>query len=149
MSREIRQLLSYIVSRYAAADEQRAIDRDAPAQVAGAELEAGKMAAVTREREAAETHARAFAQGLQRAWDRKARGGTELTLDDRKPDENAMADALIHFLVRFDLASSHSREVGEGHYAYVIAVDWERLGEIAAANGQKLDDLFDSSNGAT
>ncbi len=149
VSREIRQFLSAIVSRHAAADEQRSIDMDAGAQVAGADLEAGKMAAVTREREAADTHAKAFSRGLQLAWDRKGRGGAELTLDDRKPDENAMADALIHFLVRFDLASSHSREVGDQHYAYVIAVDWDHIGELARANGQRLEDLFDSRNGAT
>lgn len=149
MSREIRQLLSHIVSRYAAADEQRAVEREAGAQVAGASLEAGKMAAVTRERASADAQAEAFAKGLQRAWDRSLRGGVELTLDDRDPEENAMASALIRFLVRFDLASSHSRDLGDRHYAYVIAVDWDRLGQLATANGQRLEDLFELRNGAT
>lgn len=149
MSREIHQLLSYIVSRYADDDEQRAVERDAGAQVAGAEIEAEKMAAVTRERASADAHADAFSRGLQQAWERSRRGGAELTLDDRDPDENAMASALIRFLVRFDLASSHSREFGDQHYAYVIAVDWDRLGELATANGQRLENLFESRNGAT
>jgi len=149
VSREIRQLLSSIVSSYAAADEKRAVEREAGAQVAGAKLEAGKVAAVTRERASADAQADAFAKGLQRAWDRSRRGGVELTLDDRKPEENEMASALIRFLVRFDLASSHSREVGDHQYAYVIAVDWDRLGRLATANGQHLEDLFETRNGAT
>ncbi len=147
MSREIRQLLSYIVSRYAATDDERRIDLDASAEMSGDELEADKAAAVARERESADAYADAFSQGLQRAWDRRDRGGAELTLDDRKPDENAMADAMIHFLVRFDLASSHARQVGNQHYVYMIAVDWDRLGELALANGQRLDDLFGSRDG--
>lgn len=149
MNREVRQLLSYIVSRYAAADEQRTIDREAGAQIGGAALEADKAAAVKRERSAADRQADAFERGLNYAWDRSARGGTDITFDDRKPDENAMAEALINFLVRFDLATSHSREVGDHHYAYVISIDWTRLRELAMANGQRLEDLFDHRNGAT
>ena len=144
----MRALLSYIVSRYATADEQRAIDRDARAQVQGDELEADKAAVAERERAAADRQADAFTHGLNRAWERHQRGGSELTLDDRDPDENAMAAALIHFLVRFDLASSHSRELGDQQYAYVIRVNWDQLRQLAAANGQRLDDLFESPNGA-
>lgn len=148
MSRGMRALLSYIVSRYATVDEQRAIDREAGAQVQGDELEADKAAVAARERAAADRQADAFIRGLNRAWDRHKRGGEDVTLDDRDPAENAMAAALINFLVRFGLASSHSREVGDQQYAYVIRVNWDQLRELAAANGQRLDDLFDSPNGA-
>ena len=57
-----------------------------------------------------------------------------------------MASALIDYLVRFDLAESNSRDLGDNHYAYSIAVDWDRLREVAAANGQRLDDLFADSS---
>lgn len=144
----MRSLLSYIVSRYATADEQRAIDREAGAQVPGGELEAEKAAVVARERGIADKQAEAFSRGLNRAWARSQRGGDDVTLDDRNPAENAMAEALIHFLVRFKLATSHSRQVGDQQYAYVIHVDWDRLRELAADNGQRLEDLFDSPNGA-
>lgn len=148
MSRGIRQLLSFIVSRYATVDEQRAIDRDAGAQVQGEELEADKAAVAVRERETADKQADAFERGLVRAWERSQRGGAEVVLDDRDPEENAMASAMIRFLVRFDLASSHSREVGDQQYAYVIRVNWDQLRRIASENGQRLDDLFDPADGA-
>jgi len=144
----MRALLSYIVSRYATVDEQRAIDREARAQVQGDDLEADKAAVAARERAVADRQADAFIRGLNRAWDRYRRGGEDVTLDDRDPAENDMAAALIHFLVRFGLASSHSREVGDQQYAYVIRVNWDQLRDLAAANGQRLDDLFDSPNGA-
>jgi hypothetical protein len=57
-----------------------------------------------------------------------------------------MASALIDYLVRFDLATSDSRDVGDHHYVYDIAVDWDRLREVAAANGQHLDRLFADSH---
>ena len=144
----MRTLLSYIVSRYATTDEQRTIDREAGAQIPGDELEAEKAAVVARERAAANKQAEAFTRGLNHAWARAQRGGKDVTLDDRSPSENAMAEALIHFLVRFKLATSHSRQVGDQQYAYVIEVDWDQLRELAAENGQRLDDLFDSPNGA-
>lgn len=148
MSRGIRQLLSFIVSRYAAADDQRRVELDANAELSGSDIEADKAAAVEREHDAADRQAEAFERGLNRAWDRLQRGGAEITLDDRDPEENAIATALINFLVRFELAESHSRDVGDQHYEYVVRVDWDRLRELASMNGQRLDDLFDSPNGA-
>ena len=148
MSRGTRQLLSDIVSRFAAEDSARRVDLDANAELSGSEIEADKAAGLERERATADRLAGAFDRGLRRAWDRMRRGGTDITLDDRDPEENEMASALIDFLVRFDLATSHSREVEDQHYIYVINVDWDRLGELASANGQTLGDLFDTANGA-
>lgn len=148
MSRGIRQLLAFIVSGYATVDEQRAIDREAGAQVSGQDLEDDKAAVAVRERETADKQAEAFEHGLVRAWERAKRGGEDVVLDDRDDSENAMASAMIRFLVRFDLASSHSREVGEQQYAYVIRVHWDQLRHIAAENGQDLDDLFHHADGA-
>ncbi len=148
MSRATRQLLSTIVTSYAAEDTARRVDLDANAELSGNEIEADKAAGIERERASADRLSDAFDHGLQRAWARRQRGGTDITLDDRDPEENEMASALIEFLVRFDLATSHSREVENQHYIYVISVDWDRLRALAAANGQSLDDLFDTSNGA-
>ncbi len=145
-NRGLRDLLTYIVDRYANADNARRIDLDANAEIPGEDIEADKAAAADREHERADEMAPAFAAGLSRAWQRARHGSGAIALDDRDPDQNAMASALIDYLVRFDLAVSDSREVGHNQYVYDITVDWDRLREVAAANGQRLDDLFDHPN---
>lgn len=143
MNRGMRNLLTYIVDRYASIDSARRIDLDANAEISGDDIEADKAAAIDREHERADEIAPAFAAGLDLAWQRARHGGDDISLDDRDPDQNAMASALIEYLVRFDLAESNSHDVGDNQYVYDIAVDWNRLREVAAANGQRLDDLFD------
>ncbi|HEV2129075.1 MAG TPA: hypothetical protein VGR22_10695 [Thermomicrobiales bacterium] len=148
MNAGMRDLLSHIVARYATTEDERRIELDANAEESGADIEADKAAAVERERQLASEQGDAFARGLTLAWERARRGGKEITFDDRQPDQNAMASALVDYLVRFDLASSRSREVGDHHYLYDIAVDWDRLRDVAEENGQRLDDVFDTSHGA-
>jgi hypothetical protein len=148
VSRGMRTLLTYIVSRYVVDDERRSIERSAGAQVQGDELEADKEAASEREQALVEDQVDAFSRGLTLAVQRHRNGQAMVSFDDRDPSQNAMAGALIHYLVRFDLAMSSVREVGGQRYIYDISVDWERLEELAADNGQRLDDLFDTSNGA-
>ena len=145
MNRGLRDLLTYIVDRYANADNARRIDLDANAEVPGDNLAADKAAAADREHERADEMAPAFAEGLAQLWRRAHNGGASVSFDDRDPEQDAMASALIDYLVRFDLAESESSDLGENHYAYDIAVDWDRLREVAAANGQRLDDLFADS----
>ena len=41
-------------------------------------------------------------------------GKPEIRLDDRDAEQNAIADALIMYLVRFDLAESRSEETEPG-----------------------------------
>jgi hypothetical protein len=146
VNRGLRDLLIYIVDRFANTDIARRIDLDANAEISGDDIAADKAAATDREHERAGEQADAFAEGLTRAWQRARNGGATIALDDRDPDQNAMASALIDYLVRFDLATSDSRDVGDHHYVYDIAVDWDRLREVAAANGQHLDRLFADSH---
>ncbi|CAN0470494.1 unnamed protein product, partial [Phaeothamnion confervicola] len=115
---DLRQVLDYIVRRYVVDDELRAIDRDASATAP--DLEQDKHQAARREVERADSLAAAFEQGVVKAWQRHRIGGTELALDDRKPDENRMADALIGFLVSYNLASSRSVETGDRTYTYFV-----------------------------
>lgn len=149
MSGGMRTLLTYIVARFVVDDERRSIERSAGAQVQGAELEADKEAASEREQAIAEDQVDAFARGLTLAVERHRSGQAMVSFDDRDPRQNAMASALISYLVRFDLATSSVREVGRQRYIYDITVDWERLEKLATDNGQRLDDLFATSNGAT
>lgn len=135
---ELRQVLDYIVNRYVVDDELRTIDRDAPV-TANVPNDGEKQEAAKREQERADQLADAFERGLVRTWQRYAVGGNSLPLDDRKPDENEMADALIRFLVSYDLASSRTEETGPMTYTYYLSVNWPELRDVAAAAGVNLD----------
>jgi hypothetical protein len=50
-----------------------------------------------------------------------------------------MADAMIGFLVSFELAASRSEETEPMHYRYTVTVDWDRLRQVAADVGVDLD----------
>lgn len=137
MSDDLRQVLNYIVARYVVDDEFRTIDRDAPV-VSTTDSDSEKQQAARRESVRAEHLAEAFEQGLIRAWQRAAMGGSELPLDDRKPEEDRMADALIRFLVRYDLATSRTESTSESTYTYYLSIHWDRLGDVALASGVDL-----------
>ena len=131
---EVRRVLEFIVSQYVVRDEVRTIDRDASVIPDGQSIEADKQQAVRRESDHANALAEPFNSGLILAWRRASRGGVELLLDDRIQQENAIADALIQFLVRFDLATSRTEETDPLHYTYYISVNWDRLFHLAASN---------------
>lgn len=139
MADGIRKLLNYIVNRYVVSDARKSVDLDATAREPATSIEANKRQIVRREEDRANDLADAFAQGLRLAYQRFRMGGNELRLDDRKPEENAMADALIQFLVSYDLAASHTQVTEPGHYSYYISVNWDRLNQVASAAGVDLD----------
>jgi hypothetical protein len=135
----IRRLLDHIVAQYVVRDEQKDIDLNAPSTESGEELESEKREAAQREASRAGELADPFRQGLVLADRARAAGRAEIALDDRRPDEDRIADALIRFLVSFDLATSRTEESEPLHYVYHVAVDWDRLGEVARAAGVDLD----------
>lgn len=128
---EVRHLLEFIVKHYVVRDEVLTIDRDASIIPDGKSIEEDKQLAVRRESEHANALGDSFETGLLKAWRRSSRGGVELLLDDRVEQENAIADALIQLLVRFDLATSRTEETDPMHYTYYVAVDWNRLFDLA------------------
>jgi hypothetical protein len=136
---DVRKLLDYIVDHYVVRDEVKSIDLDAPPREPADVIEADKRDVTRREQERADALGDAFAHGLGRAHQRAGIGGHELVLDDRKPEENRMADALIRFLVSHDLATSRTEETEPLQYTYYVQVDWERLGAIAHDAGIDLD----------
>jgi hypothetical protein len=136
---EVRRVRDYIVNQYVVRDEVRSIDRDAMVVPDGQSIETDKQLAVRREEQHAHTLSEPFNDALLLAWRRKTRGGTELQLDDRDPGQNSMADALIQFLVRFDLAESRTEETDPLRYTYYISVDWERLFAVAASQDIALE----------
>ena len=143
MPERVRTLLDYIVSHYVVVDEQKDIDLNAAASESGGEIETEKDEAVLRERERAEALAEPFRRGLLAAWQARRAGRGDLALDDRRPDENAMADALIRFLVSFDLAESRTEETEPLHYVYHLRVDWDRLAGVARSAGIDLDAVLE------
>ncbi len=135
MADDLRTLLKYIVEHYVVPEEQRAIELDAAPSDGGAMIEGDKRSASRRETERADELAGPFADGLAIAHHRATMGGKTLPLDDRKPDEDAMASALIHFLVSNDLATSRTEETIPQHYTYHVAVRWDRLEAISSEAG--------------
>lgn len=139
MADDIRQVLDYIVTRYAVRDEQLSIDQDANAAESGDVIESDKEQAAARTTDLAGDLADAFRTGLVEAWRRKSMGDGALKLDDRDPAQDRIADALIQFLVSYDLASSDSQPTSDRTYIYSITVDWPRLQQVAQAAGVDLD----------
>jgi hypothetical protein len=132
---DLRKLLDHIVRTYVVREELVGIDLEASASDRGDAIETDKRRAVRREIERAEHLAPAFSRGLARAHTQSG----EIVLDDRDPEENQEADALIAFLVSHDLASSRTEETEPMHYRYRVAVDWDRLGAMAKQAGIDLD----------
>jgi hypothetical protein len=139
MADEPRKLLDYIVRHFVLHDELVSIDLDASASDAGDSIETDKREAVQRELTRANDMAAAFADGLVRANKARASGQEELMLDDRDPAQNQIADAMIQILVSHHLAASRSESTTDYHYVYYIAVDWERLREVADQAGVDLE----------
>jgi len=129
----MRKLLDHIVRTYVVHDELVAIDQDASASDRGASIDSDKKRAERREVDRADELAEAFSRGLARA------NSGLIVLDDRDADENLIADALIHFLVRQDLATSRAVETEENHYRYRILINWRKLQSVAQEAGIDLD----------
>jgi hypothetical protein len=114
-----------------------------PAGTAELESSAGArrpMADVAEEEEALRTseldQARASALSLENGLRlARAAGGAEISLDSRDPAEDRIAGALISILVASDFATVRTEEVGHEQYQYGIAVDWNRLDELAERIG--------------
>ena len=138
MADEMRKLLDHIVAHYVLRDELKSVELDAPPREPAEVIESDKKEIARRETDRADTLADAFARGLALAHQRHQLGGQELALDDRHPDQDRMADALIRFLVSHDLASSRTEETDPLHYTYHVAVDWDRLAGVAQEAGVDL-----------
>jgi hypothetical protein len=128
-------LLDAIVRDYVIVDAQKDVDLNAPADESAAAIEADKERVATAARERAQTLLTAFRSGLLLAFEAQGIGKSEIRLDDRDPEQNVIADALIMYLVGFDFAESRSEEIEPGHYDYFVSVNWNPLYEVATAAG--------------
>lgn len=131
MSDDLRKLLSYIVHQFTGRAEVKELERDASSVEPQIEIQADQRRVLQSEEERAARLAPAFREGLARAIAAQRAGGNAISLDDRDPIENAIADAMIHFLVSPGIATSTARETEPHHYIYTIAIDWSRLNAVA------------------
>ena len=128
---DVEKLLRFIARRYVAREEVLEIERDASAADEGQDIVADQRRAIQSEEQKASEMADAFREGLRRAESARRAGGNAISLDDRKPEDDRIADALIHFLVRTDIAASTTRETDQHRYIYTIAVDWDALDRVS------------------
>ncbi len=142
MADDVEKLLRFIVHRYVAREEILEIERDASAADEAHNIVAGQRRAIQSEEQKATDMADAFREGLLRAESARRAGGNAISLDDRKPEDDRIADALIHFLVRSDIASSTTRETDQHRYIYTISVDWDALGRVSQDAKVNLSDVL-------
>lgn len=142
MADDVEKLLRHIGRSYLGREQALEIERDANAENEAADIVAAQRRAFRDAEQRASDMSDAFRAGLQRAEAARRAGGNAISLDDRKPDENSQADALIHFLVRSELASSTSRETDQHRYIYTIAIDWDALNRTAQEARINLSDLL-------
>lgn len=139
MSDDLRQLLNYIVHQFTGREEVKEAERDASSVEPQDEIQADQRRILRGEEERAERLAPSFREGLARAIAAHRAGGNAISLDDRNPIDNAIADALVHFLVSPGIATSTARETEPQHYIYTIAIDWSRLNAVAEKARVDLD----------
>ena len=135
-------LLEYIVREYAIVDGQKDIDLNATVDEPAAVIEADKQQIVTDASDRARELYPAFRTGLLLSFEAQNIGRPEIRLDDRDVEQNAIADALISYLVRFDLAESRSEETETGHYDYFVSINWDPLYRVAESAGIDLPAAF-------
>ena len=139
MADGLERLLRHLTEREIVRQEQKEVQLTASPREPAETIDADQRIALERERKRAAELGPAFAEGLRRAYDARRAGQNELALDDRRNDENAIADALVQFLVRPDMAASHTEPTEPNHYLYRISIDWGRLATFAAESGIDLD----------
>lgn len=128
-------LLEAIVRDLVIVDAHKDVDLNAAADVDGGAIAEQKAEIVASATASADKHEGAFRQGIVLAYEAQGTGHAEISLDDRQADQNAIADALITYLVRYDLGESRSEETDPGHFIYFISVSWGTLYAFADAHG--------------
>lgn len=138
MADQFANLLDYIVRNFVITDAQKDVDLNASADESAATINAEKSRIVETAAERGRGLLPSFQQGLILAFEAQGIGHPEIRLDDRDAEQNAIADALITYLVGFDLAESRSVETEPGHYDYFITVNWDALYQVATDAGVDL-----------
>ncbi len=135
---DLDKLLRHIARNYTGPQEAREVERDDPNIPAEALKQERQRLLRTEERRAHEL-ADAFRAGISQSHLASRAGGDAISLDDRDPEQNRIADALVHFLVGPGIATSRTRATGPQHYIYTIWIDWPQLRNVAREAGIDLN----------
>lgn len=145
MADRLEHLLKDLLERQLVTLEQRDVLLSASPRTPGEVLEADQGIARKREEQRVSELEPAFKAGLRQAYRAMQAGQPTIAFDDRRDAENLMAEALIQFLVRLDLAGTHTEQLEDNHYVYHITVDWPKLRARAREAEVDLDaELTDS-----
>ncbi len=139
MADGLDQVFDTLVREYAVRDEIVDVDLTAGSAETGDAITAAKQELVAQEVEYANALRGPFRKGLSAAYALEQAGTHELWLNDQVQAENAMADALIRYLVSFGFAKSGSEETARYQYRYSFTVNWDKLREMSEANGIDFD----------
>jgi len=131
----VERLLNVLIEREILRVEEKNVELTAGPRVSAETVDTNQTIEADRERQRVSDLGGAFAAGLRRAYAAQQAGEHEIALDDRRQDENTMADALVQFLVRPHYAASQTDQSEPNHYIYRIAVDWEHLNRLADEAG--------------
>jgi len=142
MADSLDQLYQHIVQAFALKDDLIDIDLNANASEDGADLNAAKQEALTREQAFSSQLEPYFRSGIAKAH---AAGSAEIALSDQDPIQNKEADALIRYLVSYGLASSRSEETPPG-YTYFLTVNWDKLRQVATGANIDIDSALSAAN---
>ena len=135
MADDMERLLNVLIEREILRVEEKNVELTAGPRVSAETVDTNQTIEANREHQRVSDLGGAFAAGLRRAYAAQQAGEHEIVLDDRRQDENAMADALVQFLVRPHYATSQTDQSEPNHYIYRIAVDWEHLNRLADEAG--------------
>ena len=136
--RDARSLLEFIIQNRLATLEEKQAEFSARALDPGDQPAIMAAHEVQTEEDAAGRLFPAFVAGLRALGAQRAAGGP-LALDDSDPQQSAMADALIRFLVKSHLATVESEDLGDGRFRYQVTADWAGLQQTATLAKVDLD----------
>jgi len=134
---QITKLYTHIVQSLVLEDSLTDIDLNAAAVEDGVSIQADRDEVTQREIAQAQQMQIPFSQGLVQAWGVKD-AGNEIALSDQDPAQNAIADAMIQYLVSYDLAESSAEPQQPTGYLYKVSVAWDQLEPVAQAAGVDL-----------
>ncbi len=141
---DLNKLFEHIVRSIAVHDELLDVDFDAASSEQGDSIQAEKQNIVARESDQARKMRESFHIGLTTLYRLRGTDTPELRLSDQDSVENSIADALIRYLVSFDLAESRTEEPIPGKYVYHLSVNWDALQSVASEIDLDLEACLDA-----
>lgn len=146
MADDLDKLLHYIARHYTGPQEIRELEREDP-DISAEHLRHERDRALRDEDRRAQDLADAFRAGLIQSHEASLAGGDAISLDDRDPAQNRIADALVHFLVGPGMATSRTRATDPQHYIYTIWIDWPTLRSVAREAQIDLNESMKQAHG--